>query len=88
MGAARRALMFTRIVIGALWLLHWLPLPVLAAVGAFAGTVLRLLARERRMVAATNLRLCFPDWDETRRKAVLRAHFVAVARGLLEGTIG
>ena len=80
--------MFTRLAIGVLWLLHWLPLPVLALVGAFAGPALRLLARERRMVAATNLRLCFPDWDEARREAVLRAHFVAVARGLLEGTIG
>jgi Kdo2-lipid IVA lauroyltransferase/acyltransferase len=79
--------MFTRIAIGALWLLHFLPLGILAPIGAIAGTVLRVLGRERREVARTNLRLCFPEWDEARRERVLEAHFRAVGRSILEATI-
>lgn len=79
--------MFTRLAIGALWLLHFLPLGALARIGTFAGDVLRALGTERREVARTNLRLCFPDWDETRREAVLKAHFRAVGRSILEATI-
>lgn len=79
--------MFTRIAIGALWLLHFLPLEILAPIGAIAGTVLRVLGKERREVARTNLRLCFPDWDEARRESVLEAHFRAVGRSILEATI-
>lgn len=79
--------MFTRIAIGALWLLHFLPLGILAPIGAIAGTVLRVLGKERREVARTNLRLCFPDWDEARRESVLEAHFRAVGRSILEATI-
>jgi KDO2-lipid IV(A) lauroyltransferase len=79
--------MFTRIAIGALWLLHFLPLGILAPIGAIAGTVLRVLGKERREVARTNLRLCFPDWDEARRERILEAHFRAVGRSILEATI-
>jgi Kdo2-lipid IVA lauroyltransferase/acyltransferase len=79
--------MLTRLGIGALWLLHFLPLGILARIGAFAGTALRVIGRERRQVARTNLRLCFPDWDEARRESVLKAHFRAVGRSILEATI-
>lgn len=76
-----------RLVIAFLWLLHFLPLAVLARIGSFAGDALRLLGTERRRVARTNLRLCFPQWDEARCQAVLKAHFRAVARSMLEATI-
>jgi KDO2-lipid IV(A) lauroyltransferase len=79
--------MLTRLAIGVLWLLHFLPLGILARIGTFAGTVLRVLGTERCNVARTNLRLCFPDWDEARREAVLRAHFRAFGRGILEATV-
>jgi KDO2-lipid IV(A) lauroyltransferase len=79
--------MFTRLAIGALWLLHFLPLGMLARIGSAAGTALRVLGKERREVARTNLRLCFPDWDEARRERVLEAHFRAVGRSILEATI-
>jgi Kdo2-lipid IVA lauroyltransferase/acyltransferase len=76
-----------RVLIGFLWLLHFLPLPVLARIGALAGDALRLIGTERRRVARTNLRLCFPEWDEARIQVVLKAHFRAVARSMLEATI-
>ncbi len=80
--------MLTRVAIGLLWLLHFLPLALLARVGVFAGWALLVFGRERREVARTNLRLCFPHWDETHRERVLKAHFRAIGRSLLEGTIG
>jgi KDO2-lipid IV(A) lauroyltransferase len=49
--------------------------------------LLYVLARERRFVTLTNLRLCFPEWDESRRARVARAHFRAMGRVLIEQTI-
>ena len=79
--------MLTRLAIGVFWLLHFLPLAVLARIGALAGLAFMAFGRERREVARTNLALCFPEWDEARREAVLRAHFRAVGRSFLEAGI-
>lgn len=74
----------TRAGLFILWLLHFLPLTVQARLGAVVGMLLYALARERRHVVHTNLRLCFPDWDEKKRASIARAHFKAVARAFLE----
>ena len=76
--------MLTRLGIGVLWLLHFLPLILLSRIGSALGSVFFVLAHERRNVARTNLSLCFPKWDEARREAVLRAHFRAIGRSFLE----
>ena len=67
-----------------LWLLHLLPLALLAGVGRVTGTLLYPLARARRKVSLTNLKLCFPEWSEAERERVARAHFQVVARCFLE----
>ena len=67
-----------------LWLLHLLPLALLAGVGRVTGTLLYPLARARRKVTLTNLKLCFPEWSEAERERVARAHFQVVARCFLE----
>src|SRR5690606_17386459 len=51
----------SRIVIAILWLLHWLPLPLLAPLGRAFGGLLYVFVRRRRHVVAVNLRLCFPE---------------------------
>ena len=79
--------MLTRLALGVFWLLHFLPLAVLARIGAFAGLAFMVFGRERREVARTNLALCFPGWDKTRREAVLRAHFRAIGRSFFESGI-
>lgn len=79
--------MLTRLAIGLFWLLHFLPLAVLARIGAVAGLAFMAFGRERREVARTNLALCFPGWDEARREAVLRAHFRAIGRSFFEAGI-
>ena len=74
----------TRVGLALLWLLQWLPYPLLARLGAALGAVLWPLAGRRRRIALRNLELCFPDWNEARRRAVARAHFICVGRALLE----
>jgi Kdo2-lipid IVA lauroyltransferase/acyltransferase len=76
--------LLTRLGIGLLWLLHFLPLGVLAAFGRTLGLVLHALGRERRNVALTNLRLCFPQWTEDERRRLVRRHVQAVARSFVE----
>ena len=74
----------TRLGIFLIWLLHFLPLPLLATVGNALGLLLYWLAGERRFVAATNLRLCFPDLPEPERTALAKRNFQAFARSFLE----
>lgn len=74
----------TRLGLALIWLLHWLPLPLLAAIGRGAGFVLHALAGERRRVVLTNLKLCFPSLSEAERAALAREHFAVFARSLLE----
>ena len=66
------------------WLLHLLPLALLAPLGRLTGLLLYAVARERRQVALTNLKLCFPQWRDAERARVARSHFQAVARAFLE----
>ena len=79
---------FTYVLVGFLWLLHWLPLPVLRALGGGLGRVLYLFGKERRNVALTNLRLCFPEKTEIERERIARAHFSAFAQAALDRTLG
>ena len=73
-----------RAVLGLLWLLQRLPLGVQAALGRGLGALLHRLAGGRRRVALRNVALCLPDWDEGRRRQLVRSHFQWLARSLLE----
>ena len=64
--------------------LSHLPLPALRALGAGLGRLLFVLARKRRHVALTNLRLCFPDWSERQRTDVARRSFIGFAQSFLD----
>ncbi len=74
----------TRLALVLMWLLHWLPLPVLAALGRLLGRLLYLLAGERRHVALTNLGLCFPEATEAQKSAMARRHFEFFGRSFLD----
>jgi len=74
----------TRLALAFVWLLHWLPLPLLAAVGRGFGRLLFRLGRERREVTLTNLRLCFPQMGEAERLELAKRHFEAFGRSVLE----
>lgn len=79
--------LFPYAALGLLWLLHWLPLPLLRACGWLLGHLLYLFGSERRAVALTNLRLCFPELPEGARKRLARRHFIAFARAFLDRTL-
>ncbi|TDP62194.1 lipid A biosynthesis acyltransferase [Roseateles toxinivorans] len=70
--------------VGLLWLLHWLPLPMLAVLGQGLGGLLWLLGRSRRRITLRNLELCFPELSEARRRAMAREHFGWLGRSFLE----
>ncbi|MDD5174817.1 MAG: lipid A biosynthesis acyltransferase [Sterolibacterium sp.] len=74
----------TRIALGLMWLLHWLPLKWLAWLGQGFGSLLYRLAGERRRVTQTNLRLCFSALSETEREALAKKHFAAFGRSFIE----
>ena len=77
----------TRIAIFILWLLHWLPLPLLAPLGRGLGRLLLVLIPKRRHVVDTNLRLCFPEMRAAQRQALAREHFALLGRSLLERSL-
>lgn len=74
-------------LLGLVWALHWLPLPLLAALGSGLGRLLYALAGERRRVALRNLEICLPELPATEREALARQHFRWLARSLLERSL-
>ena len=73
-----------KLLLGLMWLLHWLPLPLLGRVGKLTGSLLFLTLRSRRHIALTNLRLCMPELGEAERVAIARGHFQAYSRSVWE----
>jgi len=73
-----------RAAIALLWLLHWLPLPLLALLGRGLGALLWRLAGSRRRIALRNLELCFPELGDAERRRLAREHFGWMGRSILE----
>lgn len=79
--------MLARLGVFMLWLIHFLPLGIIAAIGNGIGSLLYLLAAERRHVGEINLKLCFPEMSRQARDKLLHDHFRMFARGLVERSI-
>ena len=73
-----------RALLAVVWLLQWLPLPLLAALGRALGALLWRTAGSRRRVALRNLALCLPDLPQAERQRIARDHFAWLGRSLLE----
>ncbi|MDR2187483.1 MAG: lipid A biosynthesis acyltransferase [Azonexus sp.] len=71
-------------IVALLWLLHFLPLPLLAAIGRGLGRALMPFFKKRQAVVALNLAWCFPELDETARRDLARRHFAGLGRSFLE----
>ena len=67
-----------------MWLLHWLPLPLLGRLGEAIGSLLFKVLKRRRHICLTNLRLCFPNMTEAERHAIARRHFQVYVRSVFE----
>lgn len=70
-----------------LWLLHLLPLALLAPLGRALGGMLHRLGRHRRRVAEINIDLCFPELSNEARRQLVREHFALLGRSMLERAI-
>lgn len=70
--------------LGLLWLMIQLPYPTILALGRLLGRIMLHVMPERRLIAETNLRLCFPDWSEEKREGVLRENFQSNGIALFE----
>jgi len=73
-----------RALLAGVWLLHWLPLPLLALLGRGVGLALHALGRSRREVARRNVALCLPGLSAAEQRALVREHFQWLGRSLLE----
>ena len=72
----------TRIGLGILWLLHFLPRPVLWRLGEWLGVAMYHFGRG--YVTKVNLRLCFPELSVAERNALAMRHLRAVGRSAIE----
>ena len=76
-----------KLLLGLMWLLHWLPLPLLGRFGEAIGSALFMILKTRRHIALTNLRLCMPELSEAERVRLARQHFQAYSRSVWERAI-
>ena len=67
-----------------LWLLRYLPLAWLAALGRGLGVLLYVFGRKRRRITDKNLELCFPESSPEERTRLAKDHFGYLGRSLLE----
>jgi len=72
------------ILYGFLCVVSWLPYRFQVAFGRRLGRLLAHVYGKRRKIAETNLRLCFPDWPEEKRRDVLEKHFESLGMCLFE----
>lgn len=76
-----------RLALGLLWLLHWLPMPALAALGRGLGSLLWVVGKKRRRIAIRNLELCLPELSDEQRVTLAREHFGWLGRSFLERSL-
>ena len=69
------------------WLLHFLPLSALAAIGNGIGQMLYLFGSHRRKVVNINLEWCFPDLSPAQREKLAGDHFRMLGRSILERSL-
>ena len=74
--------------IGFLCLIAYTPYRIRMMTGSFIGLLSFRLARERRYITATNIRLCFPGLDQAERHELVRKTFIANGIGLIETATG
>lgn len=70
--------------VGLLWLVVQLPYAALLRLGAGVGALMRLFARERRMIVTRNLQLCFPNMSAAEREHLVRENFASTGIAFFE----
>jgi len=67
-----------------LWLLTRLPFVLQMQTGRLLGWLAYRLARQRKHIAAVNIRLCFPELDSHQQGLLLKKHFLSLGQGIVE----
>ena len=75
----------TQLGVFVLWLVHFLPMKWIGALGGALGSILYRFGRGR--VTRINLALCFPQMSERERHAIGLRHFKMLGRNALELSI-
>lgn len=73
---------------GLLYLLTWLPFPLINLLGKGAGKLLGKLVPKRVAVARRNLELCYPQWTAEKRENLLNTHLHRAGMALFETAMG
>jgi KDO2-lipid IV(A) lauroyltransferase len=76
-----------RLLVLMMWLMHFLPLPVLGRLGEAVGSLMFAAIPKRRRIALANLRLCMPELSERERTKLAHRHFQAYARSIFERSL-
>ncbi|TFY99019.1 LpxL/LpxP family acyltransferase [Ramlibacter humi] len=76
--------MISRIGVVFMRLIAPLPLPLVRGLGKALGWLLYLVVPGRRHVVRVNLDLCFPQWTEEERRALVPRVFIAFAQAWLD----
>ncbi|WP_026377214.1 LpxL/LpxP family Kdo(2)-lipid IV(A) lauroyl/palmitoleoyl acyltransferase [Aestuariibacter salexigens] len=71
-----------------LYLISWLPFRLSRWLGRQVGKLLAKLGKKRVAIARRNLQLCFPDWSEKKREAVVRENVQRAGIAALETAMG
>lgn len=74
----------TWLLFALLWLLTRLPVAWQLRSGRLIGRLARLVARQRRAIAAVNIRLCFPQLPAREQARLVRSHFLSLGQGVME----
>jgi KDO2-lipid IV(A) lauroyltransferase len=70
--------------LGLMWVLLWLPYPVLMKLGEAVGVLLLKTMKSRVKVTRRNLELCFPDMPISEREALVRQNFKETGKAAFE----
>ncbi len=76
------------LAIGAMYAAAWLPWQLKLWVGRLIGLAAWRLARRRRHITETNIRLCFPELDDEQQVRLVRETFIANGIGIMETATG
>jgi Kdo2-lipid IVA lauroyltransferase/acyltransferase len=73
---------------GLFYLIAWLPYSLRMGIGNVLGRLTHMLARERRYITTTNIRLCFPELGPEAQQQLVKRCFIENGIGLIETTTG
>jgi len=66
-----------------LWLIMFLPAPVIDGLSNKLGDLIRSINKKRRRIARKNIDLCFPELNDEEKKELIRKNFRHQARSIL-----